>query len=309
MRIVSLLPSATEIVYSLGLGDSLVGVSHECDYPEEAMRKPKIIEPIFDTTKLSSERIDALVIENMREGKSIYRIKFEELKRVNPDLIITQELCDVCAIGATDVLEAVNRLGKPVQVLSLNPHTLEDVQDDIMKVAGATDRKKEAERVIVQLNEKAEGIRGITQGASKTTVFCVEWLKPVMNAGHWVPEILECAGGVDELATKGEPSTYVDWNRVLDYDPEAVVLMPCGFTTPRTLREATQFLNLPNAKQLSAVRNGRVYATDGHNYFSRSGPRLFDAIGIVAHMLHPELFTQPLDPTLGSRVEMVEARS
>lgn len=308
-RIVSLLPSATEIVYALGLGNSLVGVSHECDYPEDAKGKPKIIEPIFDTTKLSSERIDTLVVENMRLGKSIYRIRFEELKKADPDLIITQELCDVCAIGAADVLEAVNRLGKQVKVLSLNPHTLADVQDDIRKVAGATDRVDEAGRLIAQLNEKAERVREITEGASKPRVFCVEWLKPVMNAGHWVPEILEYAGGVDELATKGEPSTYVDWNRVLDYDPEVVVLMPCGFTTPRTLREATQFLNLPNAKQLSAVRNGRVYATDGHNYFSRSGPRLFDAIGIVAHMLHPELFTQPLDPTLGSRVEMVEARS
>lgn len=309
MRIVSLLPSATEIVYALGLGDSLLGVSHECDYPEGAKGKPRIIEPIFDTTTLSSEHIDALVIENMKQGKSIYRIKFEELKKANPDLIITQELCDVCAIGANDVLEAVNKLGKQVKVLSLNPHTLADVQDDIRRVAGATDRQREAELVIAQLNTKAERVRGITEGASKRRVFCVEWLKPVMNAGHWVPEILEYAGGVDELASKGEPSTYVDWNRVLDYDPEVVVLMPCGFTTPRTIREATQFLSLPNAKQLSAVRNDLVYATDGHNYFSRSGPRLFDAIGILAHMLHPELFSQPLDPTLGCKVDVLETEA
>ncbi len=306
MRIVSLLPSATEIVYLLGLGNSLVGVSHECDYPESAKSKPKMIEPIFDTTQLSSERIDALVVENMREGKSIYRIKFDELKQANPDLIITQELCDVCAIGATDVLEAVNRLGRQVNVLSLNPHTLEDVQDDIRKVAGATDRKKEAERVVAQLKAKAEEIGRLTEGRRKTRVFCVEWLKPVMNAGHWVPELLEYAGGVDELATKGEPSTYVDWNRVLEYDPEVVVLMPCGFTTPRTISEAKQFLNLPNARRLSAVRNGLVYATDGHNYFSRSGPRLFDAISILAQMLHPELFGQPLDPMLGGRVAVAE---
>ena len=305
MRIVSLLPSATEMVYALGLEDSLVGVSHECDYPEGVKSKAKMIEPIFDTTKLSSERIDARVIESMRQGKSIYRIRFEELRRANPDLIITQELCDVCAIGAADVLEAVNRLGKPLKVLSLNPHTLEDVQDDIRKVAEATDRKEEAEQVIAQLNAKAERIKATTEVAGKTRVFCVEWLKPVMNAGHWVPEILEYAGGVDELATKGQPSTYVDWNHVLDYDPEVVVLMPCGFTTPRTIREATQFLTLPNAKQLSAVRNGLVYATDGHNYFSRSGPRLFDAIGILAHMLHPELFSQPLDPALGCKVDVV----
>ena len=307
MRIVSLLPGATEMVYALGLGDSLVGVSHECDYPEAAKAKPQMIETIFDTTKLSSERIDELVVESMKQGKSIYRIRFEELKRVNPDLIITQELCDVCAIGATDVLEAVNRLGKPATVLSFNPHALGDVQGDIRKLAEATNRQEEATRLIAQLNAKAERIRGITQGVSKTRVFCAEWLRPVMNAGHWVPEILEYAGGVDELASKGQPSTYVDWKRVLEYDPEMVVLMPCGFTTPRTIHEAAQFLSLPNAKQLSAVRNGRVYATDGHNYFSRSGPRLFDAISILAHMMHPEFFSQPLDPTLGSKVDILQA--
>jgi iron complex transport system substrate-binding protein len=309
MRIVSLLPSATEIVYALGLGGGLVGVSHECDYPEDAKAKPKMIEPIFDTTKLSSEQIDALVIEHMRQGKSIYRIRFEELKRANPDLIITQELCDVCAIGAADVLEAVNKLGKPVNVLSLNPHTLGDVQDDIRKVAEATNREEEAGMLITQLNAKAERIMGITEAASKVRVFCAEWLKPVMNAGHWVPEMLEYAGGIDELASKGQPSIYVDWNRVLGYDPEVVVLMPCGFTTPRTIREAVQFLSLPNAKQLSAVRSGLLYATDGHNYFSRSGPRLFDAIGILAHIIHPELFSQPLDPMLGRKVDVVEAET
>jgi iron complex transport system substrate-binding protein len=305
MRVVSLLPSATEIVYALGLGDSLVGVSHECDYPDDAKVKPKMIEPIFDTTSLSSEQIDRLVVSNVNEGRSIYRIKFEELKRADPDLIITQELCDVCAIGAGDVLEAVNRLGKQVRVLSLNPHTLSDVQDDIKRVAKATNRQSEAEHLISGLDSKAERVRRITEGASKPRVFCVEWLRPVMNAGHWVPEILEYAGGVDKLTNRGQPSTYVNWNRVLDYDPEVVVLMPCGFTTQRTIQEATHFLSLPNAGQLSAVRSGRVYATDGHNYFSRSGPRLFDAIEILCHMLHPELFDEPLDSRLGSKVEVV----
>lgn len=305
MRVVSLLPSATEIVYALGLGNSLVGVSHECDYPEDAKTKPKMIKPIFDTTSLSSEQIDRLVVSNMNEGRSIYRIRFEELKRADPDLIITQELCDVCAIGAGDVLEAVNKLGKPVSVLSLNPHTLGDVQDDIRNVAKAMGRKAEAERLIAQLDAKANRVKSLTKDARKTKVFCVEWLRPVMNAGHWVPEILEYAGGVDNLAIKGQPSTYLDWNHVLDYDPEVVVLMPCGFTTQRTIQEAMHFLSLPNAGQLSAVRSGRVYATDGHNYFSRSGPRLFDAIEILCHMLHPELFDKTLDSRLGSKVEVV----
>jgi iron complex transport system substrate-binding protein len=303
MRVVSLLPSATEIVYALGRGDSLVGVSHECDFPEEAHTKPKMIKPILDTARLGSEEIDRLVVEYMKRGKSIYRINFDELKRANPDLIITQELCDVCAIGAGDVLEAVNKLGNPVGVLSLNPHTLKDVQRDIQNVAEAVGCEIEGERLIAELEGRANRIRNMTKDAKRSRVLCVEWLKPMMNAGHWVPEMLEYAGGVDDLATHGKPSTYLDWSRVVDYDPEVVVLMPCGFVTERTVQEAKHFFAMPRVRELSAVRNGRVYATDGHNYFSRSGPRLFDAIGILAQMLHPKLFVESLDPKFGVTVK------
>jgi len=308
MRVVTLLPSATEIVYALGQGASLVGVSHECDFPGDAKTKPQMIEPIFDTLTMGSEQIDKLVTQYMNEGKSIYRIKFDELKKAGPDLIITQELCDVCAIGAGDVLEVVNKLGKPVTVVSLNPHTLSDVRSDIRNVGEAVGRTNEAERLIAELDAKAEAIRELTKDAERLRVLCIEWLKPLMNAGHWIPEIVACAGGVDEMAVHGKPSTYLNWDRVLTYDPEAVVLMPCGFTTQRTLREADDFLSMPHAREMSAVRNGRVYATDGHNYFSRSGPRLFDAISILAQMLHPELFKEPLDPRLGVEVE-VEAEA
>jgi len=303
-----LLPSATEIVYALGQGSSLVGVSHECDYPEDAKTKPEMIEPIFDTLTMGSEQIDKLVAQYMNEGKSIYRIKFDELKKAGPDLIITQELCNVCAIGAADLLEAVNKLGKPVTVVSLNPHTLSDVRSDIRNVGEAVGCTSEAERLIAELDAKAEAIRELTNDAERLRALCVEWLKPVMNAGHWIPEIVAYAGGVDELAVHGKQSTYLSWDRVLRYDPETVVLMPCGFTTKRTLREADDFLSMPHAREMSAVRNGRVYATDGHNYFSRSGPRLFDAINILAQMLHPELFKEPLDPSLGVEVE-VEAEA
>jgi iron complex transport system substrate-binding protein len=304
MRVVSLLPSATEIVYALGQGGSLVGVSHECDFPEDAKTKPKMIEPIFDTSKIGSEEIDKLVAEYMKAGKSIYRIKFEEFKKAQPDLIITQELCDVCAVGAADVLEAVNRLGKQVNVLSLNPHTLKDVQHDIRNVAEALSLEGKAEQLIDELDARANRIMGLTKYARRVRVLCVEWLRPIMNAGHWIPELLEYAGGFDELATQGEPSTYLEWSRVLDYDPEVVVLMPCGFTTARTVEEAKNFLEMPHAKELSAIRNGRIYATDGHNYFSRSGPRLIDAIDILARMLHPELFDEPLDEKSGTEVRV-----
>jgi len=306
LRIVSLLPSTTEIIYALGLGTDLVGVSHECDIPPDAATKPRLIEPIF--LKVGSKEIDAKVRESIRQGRSIYRIKFDELKTANPDLIVTQELCDVCAIDATEVLEAVNRLGKPVQVLSLNPHTLRDIEDDIQTIANAVGHPDRGEKVVAELEIKAERIRGLTEGAHEWRVFCVEWLNPLMNAGHWVPECVRCAGGVDGFGVDGGRSSYVDWSDVVTYDPEVVVLMPCGFNTERTMREAGEFFKQPNARGITAVREGRVYATDGHSYFSRSGPRIFDGIEILARLIHPELFRDPINPRLGVRVEALATR-
>lgn len=201
LRIVSLLPSATEIVYALGLGDKLVGVSHECDYPEDAKSKPKMIETAFDTRQLESERIDQLVIEYSRRGKRLYKIKLDEFRKASPDLVITQELCDVCAIGAEDVLTAVNQLGKQVTVVSLDPHSLSDIEDDVRKVGNATGCLEQANQVISELRAKADAVRKLTENVAKPRVFCVEWLKPIMNAGHWVPEIVEYAGGHDMLGT------------------------------------------------------------------------------------------------------------
>ncbi len=308
MRIISLLPSATEIVYALGLGDEIVGVSHECDFPEEVKEKPKMIEPVFDSTRLGSERIDQLVEEYVGRGESLYRIRFDEFRKANPDLVITQELCDVCAIGAEDVLASVNKLGKPVKVVSLNPHSLSDVKDDIRSVAKAADRTARATRVIVGLETKAKAIRKLTENLHRPRVFCVEWLKPIMNAGHWVTEMVEYAGGFDGLAARSQPSTYIDWTSVSEYDPEVIILMPCGFTTSKTIEHARDFLARPEAKDLTAVRNGLVYATDGHSYFSRSGPRLFDGIEILAQIIHPELYRAPLDPRLASQLEMAQAK-
>ena len=285
------------------MGDNVVGVSHECDFPEDALTKPKLIEPVFDTLKMSSQEIDAKVLESVRQGRSIYRVKFEELQKADPDFVITQDLCDVCAVGASDVLQAVNRLARPVQVLSLNPHTLRGIEDDIRSVAKAVGCFDRGEAVVARLEAKAGDVRRLTEDARKLRVFCAEWLNPVMSAGHWVSECVEYAGGIDKLAANGGPSTKVGWEDVLDYDPEVVVLMPCGFSTERTIREAQHFLNLPNAKELTATRQDRIYTTDGHSYFSRSGPRVFDGIEILARMIHPELFSSPLDPKLGARIE------
>lgn len=307
MRIVSFLPSATEIVFALGLGNELVGVSHECDFPAEANHKQRMIEPVIDTVLLESERIDELVAEYTERGEKLYKIRLDEFKKADPNLVITQELCDVCAIGAEDVLAAVNQLEKPVTVVSLNPHTLADVEDDVRRVGKAVGRSERAEEIVSDLQAKVDEVRRITENAPRPRVFCAEWLKPIMNAGHWVPEMIEHAGGVDRLAERGQPSKYVELDSVLKYDPEVIVLMPCGFTTRKTLEQAKHFFDLPGVRGVSAVRSGRVYATDGHNYFSRSGPRLFDGIRMLAHFIHPELFSDHLDPELGRRVEPAQA--
>jgi len=219
LRIVSFLPSATEIIYALELGSELVGVSHECDFPSDAKGKPKMIEPAFDTRKLESERIDQLVIDYTKRGERLYRIKLDEFRKANPDLVVTQELCDVCAIGAEDVLAAVNQLGKPVKVVSLNPHSLNDIESDIRSVGEAAGRPEKAEQLIAKLNDKVEAVRRLAENVQRPRVFCVEWLKPIMNAGHWVPEMVEYAGGGDKLAERGQPSRYIKWDSVLKYDP------------------------------------------------------------------------------------------
>ena len=306
MRIVSLLPSATEIIYALGLGDQLVGVSHECDFPPETQSKPRVIQPVFDSVKLDSKVIDAIVIEHLKHGESLYKIDFDAFKAADPDLVITQELCDVCAIGAEDVLMAVSKLPKPVQVLSLNPHSLDDVKDDVRRVGKAVGLSEKADRVIHELQEKVEFVKKATEHASKLRVFCAEWLQPLMNAGHWIPEMVEYAGGIERLSSRRKPSGYIDWKTVIDYDPEVFILMPCGFTTTRTVAEAKVLSKVEKLDQLTAIRNGNVYATDGHNYFSRSGPRLFDALKILGMMIHPEVFDEQLKFEQGARLEVAQ---
>ena len=309
MRIVSLLPSATEIVYALGYGEDVVGVSHECDFPPEVAKVPRMIEPVFENTQLNSERISAIVIDHLTRGESLYKVRIEELKKADPDLIITQELCDVCAVGSADVLAAVNQLCKPVSVLSLNPHSLKDVKDDIRSVAKILGATKNADKLIIELEAKVDRIRRLTEESYRPRVFCVEWLKPLMNAGHWVPEMVEYAGGTESLASRGQLSRCIDWDSVVKYDPEVIILMPCGYMTGKTLDEVKRVFEFNKIEGVSALHNGKVFATDGHNYFSRSGPRLFDAVEILAQLIHPELFPQPLNSQLGTRVELPTAES
>ncbi|MFQ5846488.1 MAG: cobalamin-binding protein [Candidatus Methylomirabilales bacterium] len=295
MRVVSLLPSATEIVYLLGLGEQLVGVSHECDYPPAARGKPKIIKSAIASSGSTSREIDTRVRTFLERGEGIYRIDREALEAADPDLILTQELCEVCAAPYREVVAAAATLLRKPEILSLDPQCFDDVLTDVSRVGEATGRLGEAEKVVASLQARIERV---TQGAAKAptrpTVVCLEWLDPVMVSGHWIPEMVALAGGTEVLGNPGAPSRRVAWEQVLSAAPAVLILMPCGFSVERVLGEIHLLTGLPGWAGLPAVRCGRVFAVNGHALYSRSGPRLVEGIEVLAHLVHPELFPGPV---------------
>ena len=283
MQICSFLPSATEILYALGLGNSVAGVTFECDFPPEAARKTVIVNTNL-AHDLTSAEIDQNVNEYSSHGDSLYRIDIQKLEAIKPDLIVTQELCDVCAISTSHVAKAVHQLSSKPQVLSLTPHTLDDVLKDVLRVGEATDRDAEARALVSSLRERIETIRLMTK-LQRPTVVCLEWLSPPFNGGHWIPEMIDLAGGVDPLGKLGKDSYRMAWDQVLGVDPDVVLVMPCGHNLERSVEEyrATQF---PEGwKRVKAVRNGRVYAVNASAYFSRPGPRLVTGLEIMYSLL------------------------
>jgi iron complex transport system substrate-binding protein len=298
MRICSFLPSATEIVYSLGLGDQLYGVTRSCDYPAEALDKPIVVRSILDEEGLTSSDIDRIVKEHARNGQSVYHIDMAALRAAEPDLILTQQLCDVCAVGYNDVLLQVKDLPKTPRVVSLNPTSLGDVLEDMLTVGQATDTSERAEAAVSALRQRIEAVR--QQAAKATTqprVFCLEWMAPLFVSGHWMPEMVRMAGGIDGVGNDRTPSTQIAWETVRDYQPEVMILMPCGADVPKTLSELSEVRVLPGWDDLPAVKNGRVYAVNAGAYFSRSGPRLVEGLELLAQIIQPELFpwTAPQD--------------
>lgn len=290
MRICSLLPSATEIVYALGLGDQLYGVSHECDFPPDATSKPTVIRSVFDSSGLSSFEIDHTVRERLRRGEGVYTIDLDRLQEAHPDLILTQELCDVCAVPYREVKRAVEQLDSRPHLLSLSPLLLGDVLQDILRVGEATDRKERAASLVGDLQSRIGQVISRVAGATeRPKAFCVEWVDPIYAAGHWVPEMVELAGGIDGLGRKGKPSIPIKWERVVRYAPEVVILMGCGFDLERNIRELSLLTRLSGWGDLPAVKRGRVYAVNASAYFSRSGPRLVDGLELLASILHPGL--------------------
>jgi iron complex transport system substrate-binding protein len=297
-RIASLLSAATEMLFALGLGDRVVAVSHECDWPPEANRLPRVTISHIAATA-SSAAIDTQVRELSSAGRPLYGLDVELLGRLEPDLIVTQQQCDVCAVSYSDVLAAVaadpRLAGCPI--VALNPRGLGDVLADLRRVGEAAGATGAAEHCVAALESRVEAVRqrmATLAQAERPRFVCVEWTDPLMLAANWVPEIVELAGGQNGLSIGGGHSTYHAWSDVLAYDPEVIVVSPCGFDLLRTQEEAHALArNVPGWATMTAVRTGRVFAVDGNAYLNRSGPRLLDSLEILAHLLHPNLILAP----------------
>jgi iron complex transport system substrate-binding protein len=295
VRIVSLMPSATEIVCQLGLSDYLVGVSADSDWPVEIVARLPVLNTVaIDTSQLTSRQIDEAASEGHR-GASLYHVDPHLLRSLRPDVVLTQELCDVCAVSRRDVELAAATLGYTPRVLSLNPLGLKGVLDDIEFIGHVAAVPERSEAVVAQLRARLARVAEGASGLARPRVFCMEWLDPPYTAGHWVPEMVELAGGRDELGTPGGPSRRIDWTDVVEYAPDVLVLMPCSLELDRVEAEFDQRKALPDWDSLPAVRSRRVYAGNT-SLFSRSGPRLVDGVEVLARLLHPAQFEQPLSP-------------
>ena len=291
MRICSFLPSGTEMVFALGLGDSLYAVSHECDYPQAALGKPKIVRSRFDANKLSSEEIDRVVTEMYSRGERIYAVDEDALRDAAPDLVITQELCDVCAVSYEDVRHAAARLEYPPNIVSLDPTSLADVLDDIRMIGDLCGAAEAATALVTDLSARVEAVRSRAAAAGETPrVACIEWLDPPIAAGHWIPQMVELAGGADALAEPGAPSRRITMDELAASEPDALLLMPCGMDARRAQDEMAALGNAAEWRRLPAVVNGRAYVVDAGAYYSRSGPRLVDGLEMMAQMFFPQVF-------------------
>ena len=291
MRIVSFLPSATETLYELGAGSQIVGVTHECKFPPQARKKPQIIRSSFDPDEMTARDIDNKVVELMRSGKDIYVVDENALKSVSPNLIVAQGLCEVCSPFTKEINKAVNILGNQPDVLILDPHDLDDILVSIMDVAERIGRVGEGRKLVTSLQNRIDSVRSM-KIKFRPNVLCIEWIEPLFTAGHWVPQMVEYAGGINGLSTVGEPSRRMDLEEAVQMDPDVIVLMPCGFDMERTLKELPGLASNEEWKSLQAVKNGNVYAVNANAYFSKPGPRTVVGLEIMAKILHPEASQQ-----------------
>jgi iron complex transport system substrate-binding protein len=293
VRICSLLPSATEIVFALGEGNSLVGVTHECDYPSETSQIPKVTRSNIPGG-ISSWEIDSAVSQALDGSGTLYELNIPLLEELRPDLILTQRLCDVCAVSYDRVQEAAKNLKSHPVVLNLEPRSLNDILDNVLLVGKTIGCEAAADTLRDGLLRRIDAVRLKTETLhDRPRVFAMEWVNPPYCGGHWMKELVEIAGGRDDLAVLHRPSRRIEWNRVLDFAPEIMVLTCCGFNLERCEREGEILAEFEGARDLPAAKTRRIYAADGSAYFSRPGPRIVESLEILAHLIHPGIFPAP----------------
>jgi len=309
-RIVSFLPSATEMVYALGLDEQLLGVSHECDYPAGARSKPIVVRNALPVEKMTQREIDVAVSARLREGGSLYEVDETKLRELSPDLILTQDLCQVCAPSGNEVTRVLAQICPKPDVLWLTPRTIEQIFDNLRQIAQATGTQPRAEHLVAEARARLQALRARADAAAaRPRVFCMEWLDPVYCSGHWVPEMVALAGGQDSLGGLGTDSVRIDWRDVLSWAPEILIVCPCGFDLAGAIEQAGLLAALPRWEQLPAIRTGRTYAVDASAYFARPGPRVVEGAALLAHLIHPEIFEWDGPPQAFRRLDAADIRA
>jgi iron complex transport system substrate-binding protein len=294
LKIVSLLPSATEIVCALGLDDELEAVTDGCDFPSLVRAKPVVSRSRLSVGDgASAADVDGAVREAVKDGEPLYALDAELMQRIQPDLILTQDLCRVCAVPTGQVEDALDVLGCQADVLSLDPHTVEEVLGDILRVGEHTGRADEARRVVDDLRRRIARVADTARTLAPVPTFPLEWLDPPFSGGHWVPDLVERAGGESVLCAPGEHSVPLRWVDVAATEPEVVVFMPCGYDLAEATEEAAGLARVPEVRATPAWRHGRVWVVDATSYFSRPGPRIVDGLELLAWVMHPDSFPEP----------------
>jgi iron complex transport system substrate-binding protein len=296
-RIVSFLPSSTEILYEIGAGDLIAGVTHECNYPADAKNKRRVINSSINARSLTSREIDDKIVGLMKAGENIYAIDDQQLIKSKPDLIIAQGICEVCAPFAKEIDRANSILGYEPEVLVLHPHDLDDILVSITEIAERVERSNEGRKLVSSLRKRIDNIREIvSERRSKNgtkdypKIVCIEWIDPFFSAGHWIPQIVDIAGGINGLSTTRQPSRRIPIEEIIEFNPDKIVLMPCGFDVARTLNEAKMLRNNNKWRSLQAVQEDQVYAVNANAYFSKPGPRTIIGLEIMAKIINPSDF-------------------
>ena len=295
-RIISFLPSATEILYELGVDSQIIGVTHECNYPLQAKTKPRVINSAFDGSTMSSKEIDDKIVELFRNGQNIYIINDDVLKESRPDIIIAQGICEVCSPFTKEINRAISVLGYDPEVIILDPHNISDILDNISQIAQKIEKIKEGQELVTTLEDRIHKIKKITEVKKVEKlprILCLEWIDPFFTAGHWVPEMVEIAGGINGLSKSKEQSGRASIEEIKKLDPNKIVLMPCGFNIDRTIKEYKNNTTLNKNQEwnnLRAIKNNELYVVDAGSYFSKPGPRTITGIEILAKIISPNEF-------------------